>query len=449
MDFDVVLITADRTLATRAARACPPAARLQHLSPQELEAEARIDAQELWLDLDTLAAMPDEAVRRRVYFYSRKEAIPEGLPPGLFIRKPCAPTVFQVLWANVRPPGSAGIGGRASADAGASLPAWILDYHDLTLASLCRKLTRGLGPRLGFRHASLYLHDPGRGLLTLAESTHERAIEFSLPMDAPGQHLMVAVARGGRVFQTDHAGAERQVRGLPTPEHGYDDEACLIAPLCSDGQVWGVLNLSGRERTPLTEEGLFLDTLFAFLGRALHHARAHEQARIEARIDSLTGLYNQRWMSESLAREIRRAERFGTTLAILMVDLDGLKRVNDGFGHAAGDCVLRHVATRITRILRQFDGAARVGGDEFIVMLPGTALAGARGVARRLLDSVRRDPAHFRDVALPITASVGAAEWQAGWGPEQLCEAADRAMYAAKQSGRDSVASVPIAGPPA
>ncbi len=433
---DVLLISSDPRLAEVAQRQRPRDAKLVSVSDPG-QAVAAGQARQLWIDLDTteVAALPE--AERRVYFYSRQAPDAATLPPGMFIRKPCAPIVFEVLWADAARRES----GHAAAET-RPLPPWIMDFHDIRLKSLCRKMITGLAPRLGYRDVSLYLHEFHRELLTLAETTHTRTIEATVPMDAPGQHLMVAVARSGRVFRTEHTPEELAVRGIRArTDRAYVDDCCLVAPLCSEGDVWGVLNFSGRAPTALTEADLPLDELFAFLGRALHHAQAYEAARTEARVDGLTGLFNQRWMMESLAREIRRAERFRSPLAAIMLDLDGLKSINDRDGHAAGDCVLRHVASRITSVLRQFDGAARVGGDEFIVMLPATNLRGAQRVARRLLESIRSDPAHFGDAALPVTASLGAAEWQTGWNAQKLLEAADRAMYRAKHGGRNACAA--------
>lgn len=433
---DVLLVTTNRQFTELAGRQRPSAAQFRSATPQELERDGPIAAQQLWIDLDSVTNPPAVGAPRRVYFYSALESIPSGLPPGMFIRKPCAPVIFEVLWADVRvAPGT--VLTPESPPTGRALPDWLLEFQELRLATLCRKMITGLAPRLGYQEVSLYLHDQERGVLTLAETTHSRPAQLSVPMSAASQHLMVAVARSGRIFRTEHAPEEAAARGIARPElRTYTDDACLVAPLCSEGQLWGVLNFSGRLTTPLTDKDAPLEQVFYFLGRMLHHARAFDLARTEARVDSLTGLYNQRWIMESLEREIRRAERFGTPLSVLMVDLDGLKTINDQQGHAAGDCVLRHVAGRIARVLRQFDGAARVGGDEFVVMLPATNLRGAQRVARRLVDLIRKEAASFRSVALPITASVGAAEWQSGWNATQLIDAADRAMYGAKPNGR-------------
>ena len=440
MPADVVLVTGDPALRALVERCRPRAARLECLSTQEVTDADTLRASQIWVDCDSASDLPVPGGGRRVYFYSDRQPPSAVLPPGLFIRKPCAPAVLHVLWAGVpaaTPPAE-----------GRLLPAWLLAFHELDLKVLCRKCVADLAPRLGYRDASLYLHDVQHGVLTLAETTHTRPIDLAVRLDACGQHLMSAVAQSGRWLRTDCARAELASRRIVREtEPAYPDQDCLVAPLLSDDRLWGILNFSGRVRTALTEVGLPLDEIFAFVARALQHARAYEDARIEARVDSLTGLYNQRWMTEALEKEIRRAQRFRTPLSVLMIDLDGLKAVNDQAGHAAGDCLLRHLAGRISAVLRQFDGAARVGGDEFVVMLPGTDAKGAQQAAHRLLRSVREDVAHFGECLLPITASIGAAEWCADWDARQLLVAADRAMYAAKGEGRNRFVSLPSSRP--
>ncbi len=446
---DVLLITDDGHLREAVARHQRVGARLQSIGASELTAGNVPRARQVWIDLDCSAGAVATGAGRRVYFHSQQPPVAEKLLPGLFIRKPCNAAVLEVLWAGVDVKPAVTIPESSTRPAGRSLPAWLLEFHELELKVLCRKCVTGLGLRLGYKDVSLYLYDAEHGLLTLAETTHKRPVDLAVRCDTEEPSLMAAVARGGRMLHTERVGAELAARRIePHHDRPYSDEGCLVVPLASAGQLLGVLSFSGRAHTAQTEVGLPLDDIFAFVARALEHARAYERARLEARVDSLTGLYNQRWMVEALEKEIRRADRFGTPLAVLMLDLDGLKAVNDRAGHAAGDCLLRHVAARISAVLRHFDGAARVGGDEFVVTLPATNLQGAQQVARRLLQSIRDDVAHFEDCPLPITASAGAAEWHQGLDAKQLIEAADQAMYAAKGQGRNTLVCQPATAEP-
>jgi diguanylate cyclase (GGDEF)-like protein len=249
------------------------------------------------------------------------------------------------------------------------------------------------------------------------------------------------VARERLVIAAADLVAALNERGLDPPADlsGETDRSGFIGALPAAHRVAGVLRLGKR-----VHKGAAVDVLegvCAFLGNAIDHAVRFERARTEARVDALTGLQNYRGAIESLQHEIQRVERFGKKLALLLVDLDGFKEINDRCGHAAGDALLRHAASRIRAVLRQVDVAARLGGDEFVVLLPETDLAGARFVGDRVLAALRDSPAVFRDRPLPITASVGIAEWRAGLDAEALLCAADQAMYAAKRLGRDCVCS--------
>jgi diguanylate cyclase (GGDEF)-like protein len=165
---------------------------------------------------------------------------------------------------------------------------------------------------------------------------------------------------------------------------------------------------------------------------------------IEAtRVEPKTGLYNMRHFNAVLVQELERAKRFGRPLAVLMIDVDHLRAVNTARGHLAGDRVLKDVADALGRATREYDVAARFGGDEFCVLLPETGLEGALVVAERARSFVESMAGEPR-----VTVSIGVATQQAGeLAPDELIALADRAAYRAKFSGRNSVA-VPPAGDP-
>jgi diguanylate cyclase (GGDEF)-like protein/putative nucleotidyltransferase with HDIG domain len=154
-----------------------------------------------------------------------------------------------------------------------------------------------------------------------------------------------------------------------------------------------------------------------------------------ARTDPLTGLLNRRAFEELFELELERARRGGRNLSVLVGDLDGFKQVNDRLGHAAGDAALERLAADLEKWKRRIDAAARVGGEEFALLLPETDERGAFLVAERLRRAVLRT---FSDDPLPITISFGLASWpEHGDDPELLMRAADQALYAAKDLGRD------------
>ncbi|WP_433298302.1 diguanylate cyclase [Actinoplanes sp. CA-030573] len=186
-----------------------------------------------------------------------------------------------------------------------------------------------------------------------------------------------------------------------------------------------------------------LHTLRTFAGQAgvaVHNVRAHEEAQRLSLTDPLTGLWNYRYLRESLRREVERASRFGRMLAVLVLDLDHFKEVNDTYGHAAGDTVLGEFARRIRVGLREVDVAFRQGGEEFVVLLPETDAFGGAIVAERLGAAVRDRavPIESRG-AVPITVSIGVAVFpEHGADAQEVLRAADDALYAAKNAGRDT-----------
>ncbi|MBP1805676.1 GGDEF domain-containing protein [Rubellimicrobium aerolatum] len=220
---------------------------------------------------------------------------------------------------------------------------------------------------------------------------------------------------------------------------------------------------------PVPEEvALLARALLARRARGLR-LRAGLRSRLRAAVtDPLTGLHNLRHANPALARLAAEAARDGAGLAVLMVDIDHFKQVNDRLGHAAGDRVLAVVARRLRARLRRGDLLARVGGEEFRAVLPGASLADARAVAEELRRAVRarpvvlpptcpprpapHQPAPHRPAppeeppTLPVTVSIGVAaataeELAAGLAPSALVARADAALYAAKAAGRDRVES--------
>jgi diguanylate cyclase (GGDEF)-like protein len=160
--------------------------------------------------------------------------------------------------------------------------------------------------------------------------------------------------------------------------------------------------------------------------------------------DPLTGVYNRRKLEEQLATELARATRYKRSLSILMLDIDHFKRVNDEYGHLAGDEVIRHVTKIASKGLRQSDFVGRYGGEEFVVLLPEIATAGAITVAERIRTAVAATPAQFEDQTIAVTISVGVAEL--GIFPrsaESLLGEADEALYLSKNGGRNRVSIRP------
>lgn len=186
---------------------------------------------------------------------------------------------------------------------------------------------------------------------------------------------------------------------------------------------------------------------FAFLVMAIDRLR-DEVAEL-ALVDDLTGVANRRHLVQRLSEECALAHRTQKPFALLAVDLDGFKEVNDGHGHAAGDDCLRHFTLMTQSKLRPGDLLARSGGDEFSVVLPATSLSEATAIAHRILEACRADAAACMPGEVTIAASIGVAQWQPRIGqyPERLIAAADQALYAAKNDGKNRYAVCEVDSP--
>ncbi len=176
---------------------------------------------------------------------------------------------------------------------------------------------------------------------------------------------------------------------------------------------------------------------FGFLLMAMDRLR-NEVADL-ALLDDLTGVGNRRHLLQRLTEECARSERSGEPFALLVIDLDGFKAINDTHGHAAGDACLQHFTLMAQTRLRPGDMLARTGGDEFCVVLPASTLREGAMIARRILDVCREDAEACVGADIPISLSIGVAQWTREMGafPDRLIAAADHALYAAKKDGKN------------
>jgi diguanylate cyclase (GGDEF)-like protein/PAS domain S-box-containing protein len=221
------------------------------------------------------------------------------------------------------------------------------------------------------------------------------------------------------------------------PADGY---VCI--PLMAQSEAIGVLHMMQPDGVRMTEERQRLAVALAdHIAMTLSNLRLHETLRTQAIRDPLTGLFNRRFMEESLALEIRRATRNSRSLGMIMIDLDHFKYFNDTFGHEAGDLLLKQVGLLLQTNIRGEDIACRFGGEEFTLILPEGNSAATQKRADFYRDAIQRLEVNFKGASLGhVTASMGVAVFpDHGRSAQTLIAAADKAMYRSKNEGRNRV----------
>lgn len=237
-----------------------------------------------------------------------------------------------------------------------------------------------------------------------------------------------------------HAG-ESEIRVHPCYRE-FGLEAYIGCPIQVDGEVHGTLNFSSLNPCrPFSRDDLiFMQLLADSVGHEIHQQMMRKQLSAQARIDELTGLSNRRAVMETLEWQVAHSQRSGLPLTVLLLDLDYFKRINDTWGHGAGDAVLRAFARLLMDVGREVDLCGRLGGEEFILMLPDTTAEGGRALGQRLREQLAGTTmAVAADQRITASLSGGLAALTDSDTVESLLKRADQALYAAKQSGRDRI----------
>jgi diguanylate cyclase (GGDEF)-like protein len=257
------------------------------------------------------------------------------------------------------------------------------------------------------------------------------------------QHMFVPndcwALRRGRM----HLAATSSASLLCTHLTGPAPPASLCLPMIAQGEILGVLHLQSMVPEPLAEAKQQLSqTVANRVALALVNLRLRESLRQQSIRDPLTGLFNRRYLEESLERELRRAIRNHSQVGVILLDLDYFKHFNDTFGHATGDLLLRELGGFLKRCIRGSDIACRYGGEEFLLLLPDTSLETTWQRAEQVREGVKQLQVFYQGGPLgPITLSLGVAAFpQHGPTSEALLQVADSALYRAKRHGRDQVA---------
>ena len=311
----------------------------------------------------------------------------------------------------------------------------------LELQAVLDTLAREAGLAVGGDIAGVYVLD-GEGT-ALATAGHNCPPEWFGYRLSPGEGIAGQVLATGHVVVTS---AYREDMALPESIILPGVRSGVGVPMCWNGVLRGALSVGFLGRREISRDDLsVLEAIADLAVMACRNAEAYDDVRTAASTDALTGLLNHGAMQVRVREEIARAARDGQPLCCVLIDVDDFKRVNDELGHPAGDKLLRVVADALRAEVRPYDQIARYGGDEFVLVLPGTEESVARAVAERVRERVLAGSPQLGGRSIG-NASLGVSSWEPPMTSDDLLAAADRALLLAKRTGK---ARVSVASPDA
>jgi diguanylate cyclase (GGDEF)-like protein len=258
----------------------------------------------------------------------------------------------------------------------------------------------------------------------------------------PGAGIIGGVMRSRRPLRTDHRDRPQNRRLR------YRTNSFVVVPVLSGSDAIGAVCVTDHvEDEDFTAEDVSVLRRFAATAAlAIERQRAvvsAERYAHAAAVDPITGAFNRRHLRIRLDEELQRSRRHNIPVAVLVLDIDDFKSINDSYGHLVGDLVLKDVAEILRRSVRVFDICARFGGDEFVIVMPGSASAGASRIAERIRERIATyAPGDRRLARLRLTASIGLAMSFAESSAADVLERADQALYTAKHQGKNRVSTV-------
>ena len=294
------------------------------------------------------------------------------------------------------------------------------------------------------RFASLYILDEITDMLHLESHNHPFLINNIVSLNQANMSPMIKAIKSRELIVIknieDHKSPVIAKENRKFVKN-YQSNNCIIAPLICQNRVVGVLNLADKiDVKEFTSEDVAIIELFRqLIGASIGNIKLFDKTQQQAKTDGLTGLINHRTFFETLEIELRRCQRYGGQLSVLMADMDNLKPINDEFGHHAGDMAIKLVSRKIVSCIRKIDTAARYGGDEFAVILPNTSLSDAVVVAERMVNEVANSPIIWEKQKVYISISIGVGRHDGQMSPEEVARRSDEALYTAKQAGKNTV----------
>jgi two-component system cell cycle response regulator len=313
-----------------------------------------------------------------------------------------------------------------------------------TLTELLASLTDGMRRSFGLHCIGLLLLDPDHELRHLLLQSGRDFTTFSEIRFLDGLHELPGMVRG---LRRPRLGCGRPEYEVLFPGGGQPKSVALL-PMLRRNQLVGSLNLGSDDEQRFTRHHAsdFLHQLAGIAAICLENSANREHLVISGLTDALTGLHNRRYLERRKQEEVARALRYNQPLSCLFVDVDHFKKINDRHGHSAGDRVLREISLRIRECLRASDMAARIGGEEFALLLPQTDVKEALHLAERIRERVAAQPistGEGEDTVVTVSVGTSQLNLQSHADTETLgaglLQEADTALYLAKREGRNCV----------
>ncbi|MDP7033082.1 MAG: diguanylate cyclase [Planctomycetota bacterium] len=321
------------------------------------------------------------------------------------------------------------------------------ELNRLDTQEIRRIVTDRIPGLLHARLASLYLYDSVEESLTLFASNHPYPIEERVFVREAEETVMVQSLRKRSIQVFEDLSQVGSEWGRAYSDR-YQTESCICVPLLAGEEIVGVFNLADREGGCFDQMNdlVIIEPLATVLGIAIHNGQLHEEAQRQARHDPMTGLLNHSSFFSEFEREVFGALSSEAPLSLVMVDIDDFKHFNDTYGHQAGDRVILGVSREIQESIRTTDKAARYGGDEFAIILPGSPIQGGELTAQRILNGLRDHDFDLESGAPEVGLSLGVTSFRSGESSAQFLERADEALYEAKRKGKNQIVIVPTPG---